>query len=132
MCFHFSWVNTEVWNCGIIVAVKVAQSCLTLGHPMAYTVHGILQASILEWVTFPFSWGSSQRRDRTQVSCTAGRFFTSCATREAQEYWSGQPFPSPGDLPDPGTELGSPASQVDCLQLNYQGSPWDHVANIYV
>jgi len=30
-----------------------------------------------------------------------------------QEYWSGLPFPSPGDLPDPGIETGSPASQVD-------------------
>ena len=31
------------------------------------------------------------------------------------EYWSGQPFPSPGDLPDPGIKLGSPALQVDSL-----------------
>ena len=79
--------------------VKVAQSCLTLWDPMDYTVHGILQARILEWVAFPFSRGSSQPRDRTQVSLIAGRFFTSWATREAQEYWSGQPIPSPGDLP---------------------------------
>ena len=42
-----------------------------------------------EWVAIPFSRGSSQPRDRTQVSCIAGRFFTSLATREAQEYWSG-------------------------------------------
>ena len=69
--------------------VKVAQLCLTLCDPMGYTVHGILQARILEWVAFPFSKGSSQPRDWTQVSCIAGRFFTSWATREAQEYWSG-------------------------------------------
>ena len=37
---------------------------------MAYTVHGILQARILEWAVFPFSWGSSQLRDWTQVSHT--------------------------------------------------------------
>ena len=43
----------------------------------------------LEWVAFPFSRGSSQPRDQTQVSCIAGGFFTSWATREAQEYWSG-------------------------------------------
>ena len=48
-----------------------------------YTVHGILQARILEWVAFPFSRGSSQPRDQTQVSLIAGRFFTSWATREA-------------------------------------------------
>ena len=47
-------------------------------------VHGILQARILEWVTFPFSGVSSQPRDWTQVSQTAGRFSTSWATREAQ------------------------------------------------
>ena len=43
--------------------VKVAQSCLTLWDPMDYTVHGILQARILEWIAFPFSRGSSQPRD---------------------------------------------------------------------
>ena len=56
--------------------------------PMGSTVRGILQARILEWVAFPFR-GSSQLRDQTQVSCIAGRFFTSWSTREAQEYWSG-------------------------------------------
>ena len=48
-----------------------------------WTVHRILQARILEWVAFPFSRGSSQPRDRTQVSYMAGRFFTSWATRGA-------------------------------------------------
>ena len=57
--------------------VKVAQLSPTLCDPMDYTVHGILQTRILEWVTFLFSRGSSQPRDRTQVSSIAGRFFTS-------------------------------------------------------
>ena len=48
-----------------------------------YRVHGILQARILEWVAFPFSRGSSQSRDWTQVSCIAGGFFTEL---------SGKPF----------------------------------------
>ena len=39
---------------------SVSQLCLTLCDPMNYTVHGILQARILEWVAFPFSEGSSQ------------------------------------------------------------------------
>ena len=71
------------------VKVKFAQSCLTLCDPLDYTVHGILQARMPEWVAFPFSRGSSQPRDQTQVSHIAGRFFTSWATKEAQEYWSG-------------------------------------------
>ena len=56
---------------------KVALSCPTFCDPVDYTVHGILQARILEWGAFPFSRGSSQPRDRTQVSHIAGGFFTS-------------------------------------------------------
>ena len=52
---------------------------------MDYTVHGILQARILEWVDIPFSKGPSQPGDWTQVSCIAAEFFTSWATREAQD-----------------------------------------------
>ena len=51
--------------------------------PMDYTAHEILQARILEWVAISFFRGSSQSRDRTQVSHIAGGFFTSWATREA-------------------------------------------------
>ena len=40
-----------------------------------------------------------------------------------QEYWSGLPFSSPGDLPDPGTEHMAPALQVDSLPLSHPGSP---------
>ena len=60
-----------------LLKVKVAQSYLTLCDPIDYTVHEILQARKLEWVAFPFSRGSAQPRDQTQVSHIAGRFFTS-------------------------------------------------------
>ena len=40
-----------------------------------------------------------------------------------QEYWSGLPFPSPGDLPEPGNGPGSPALQVYSLPSELQGSP---------
>ena len=68
-------------------SVLVTQASLTLCDPMecshpSSSVHGILQARILEWVAIPFSRGSSQLRDWTQVSCIAGRFFTVGATRE--------------------------------------------------
>ena len=67
----------------------VTQSCPTLYDPMDYSpsgssVHGILQARVLEWVAMPSSRGSSQPRDQTQVSHITGRFFTISATREAQ------------------------------------------------
>ena len=104
--------------------MKVAQSCPTLCDPMDYTVHGILQARILKWVAFPSSRGSSLPRDRTQVSHIAGGFFTSSATREAQEYWNGQSIPSPGDLPDPGIEPGFPVLQADSLPTELLGKLW--------
>ena len=72
--------------------MKVTQSCPTLSDPMDYTVHGILQARILQWVTFPFFKGSSQPRDQTQVYRIAGRFFTSWATREAAYIWWRTPY----------------------------------------
>ena len=61
--------------------VRLTQFCPTLCDPVDYKVHGILQARILECIGFPFSRGSSQSRDRTQISYIAGRFFTSWATR---------------------------------------------------
>ena len=64
----------------------VTQQCLTLCDPMdcslpVFSIQRILQARMLEWVAVPFSRGSSQPRDRTWVSCIAGRFFTIWASR---------------------------------------------------
>ena len=137
--------------------VLVAQSCSTHCNPIGYSppgssVHGILQARIVEWAAIPFSRGSSRPRDQKWVSCIARRFFTVRVTREAlfshqvasnsfatpwtvaheahpsmgisrQEYWSGLPFPSPGDLPDPGIKSGSPALQADSLPSEPPGQP---------
>ena len=69
----------------VVVSGLVAKSCLTLATPWSgSSVHGILQAWILEWVAISFSRGFSQPRNRTQVSCIAGRFFIDWAMREAQ------------------------------------------------
>ena len=64
---------------------EVAQSCPTLFDPMdcnlphssIQALPGIFQARVWEWVAISFSRGSSQPRNRTQVSCIAGRFFSS-------------------------------------------------------
>ena len=78
----FSW-----WLCSMH-----AQSSLTLWHHglclTGYSVHGIFQAIILEWVAILFFRGSSWPRARTCISCTAGRFFTS--------ELPGKPFPDCG------------------------------------
>ena len=52
-----------------------------------FSVHGILQARILEWIAISFSRGSSQPRDRTQVSRIGGRCFNLSATREGTQNW---------------------------------------------
>ena len=69
--------------------VKIALSCPTLCEPMdcnwaGSSVHGVLQARILEWVAISFSRESFPARNWTQISFTAGRFFTVWATRKAQ------------------------------------------------
>ena len=61
----------------------VIQSCLSFCDPMDPSVHGILQARILELVAIPFSRGSSWPRDQTWVSCTEGGFFTIWDPKEA-------------------------------------------------
>ena len=124
--------------------------------PPRFSVHGILQARILEWVAMPSSRGSSWPRDGTHgsyVSCICRQvlYYTISATWEApeellkvkvkslsrvrlfatpwtvayqappsmgffrQEYWSGFPFPSPGDLPNPGVEPRFPALEANAL-----------------
>ena len=99
--------------------MKVAQSCPTLCDQMDYTVHGILQDSILEWTAVPSSRGSSQPRDKTYVSLIAGGFSTSWATMGAQEYGVVAYIVSAG-FSNPGIEMGSPAVQVDSLPTDYQ------------
>ena len=80
------------FSMSLVVVVKVAQLCLTLCNPMdcslpSSSVHGILQARILEWLAIPFSRGFSQPRNQIQVSHIAGGFFTDWATREPISPW---------------------------------------------
>ena len=79
---HMQWIPFRTIykhaKCKIkAVLCLVTQSHLTLCDSMDYTVHGILQTRILDWVAFHFSSGSSQPRNQTQVSHIVGRFFTS-------------------------------------------------------
>ena len=81
--FIFYLENVSEW-------LKVAQSCLTFCDPMdcsppGSSIHGIFHARILEWITIPFSRGSSRLRDQTWVPRIAGKFFTIWATRKPKE-----------------------------------------------
>ena len=90
--------------------VKVSQSCLTPCDPMDYTVHGILQARILEWVAFP-NPGIEPRSPALQAD-----------SLPAEPQGSPRiPIPSLGDLPNPGINLESPALQADSLPTGLSG-----------
>ena len=103
-CYHRNWFfalyfKIKIWtffrrNAIITQLIDsvclVAQSCPTLCNPVdcsppGSSIRGILQARILQWVAMPVSRGSSQSRDRTQVSHIAGGFFTNWATRKPHE-----------------------------------------------
>ena len=95
LCFYYSlniivsWlVNRKIIELYITKESEVAKSCPTLCNPMdcsppGSSLHGILQARVLEWVVISFCRGSSRPRDRTQVSRIPGRRFNLWATREA-------------------------------------------------
>ena len=72
--------------------------------------------------------GISQTQGSNSGSNIVGGFFTSWATREAQEYGNGSPIPSPADLPDPGIKPESPALQT----ILYQLSSHNFMSNLYL
>ena len=99
--------------------VNVIQSCPTLWDPWDYTVHGILEARILERVAFPFSWGSSQPSDQTQVS-----HITVEPQRKPKNTGVGSLSLLLGLFPTEVLNQGL----LPCRQILYQllsGKPWD-------
>ena len=97
----------RAWN----VKVKVAQLRLTLCDPKDYTIHGILQARILDWVAVPFSRGSSQPRDRTQPPALQVDSFPA------------EPQGKPKNTGVGSLSLGSPAMQAESLPTELWGNP---------
>ena len=75
---HFSIPTLKVkfWKLKVLVSLSSPALCDPVDRsPPGSSVHGILQAKILEWVVIPFSRGSSRPGGQTWVSCIAGRFF---------------------------------------------------------
>ena len=121
-------------------AAKSLQSCLTLcdpidGSPLGSSVPGVLQARILEWVAISFSnaWKWKVKvNSLSRVRLLATPWTVACQAPlsmelSRQEYWTGLPFPSPGDLPNLGTEPTSLSFlhwQADSLPLATPGKPW--------
>ena len=105
--------------------MKVIQSCLTLCYPMDYmdyTVHGMLQARILECVAFCFSRGPSQPRDPTQVSHIAGGFFNSWATGKPKNTGVGSLSLLQQIFKTQGSNPGLLHCRQFLYQLSHQGS----------
>ena len=124
---HFIHTHVCVLSCSVVFHSCNPIDCSPPGSP----VHGILQASILEWVAISFSNTYIYVHICTHVR--AQWFFATPRTVapqaplsmefSRQAYWSGLPLPSPGDLPDSRIESTSPAWQVDSLPLSRQRSP---------
>ena len=72
---------SEKWKCSSVISDSATP--WTVWSPSGSSVHGVLQVRILEWAAIPFFRGSYGPRDWTPISCTADRFFTIWATREA-------------------------------------------------
>ena len=118
--------NTEVGSLSLLQGIFPTQGwnpglphCRRLLCPLSHQE----SPRILQWAASPFSRGSSWPGDWIQVSYIAGGFFTSWATREAQEYWCGQTLLSPGDLPHPGMEPRAPTLQAASLPAEPRGCP---------
>ena len=78
-------------SCSVVSDSLPPMSC----SPPGSSVHGILQARILEWVAIPFSKASSPLRDQTQVSCITGRFFTISVIRKYAHSYIYLPYTAP-------------------------------------
>ena len=103
--------------------VKVAQACSPLCDPMDYTVHGMLQARILEWVAFPFTRGSSQPRDQAQASHNCRWILYQLSHKGSPRILEWMAYSFSRESSDTGIELGSPALQVDSLPAELPGKP---------
>ena len=99
--------------------------------PPGTSIHGIFQARILEWVAISFSiawkWKVKVKSlSHVQLFATPWTVAHQAPPSKGfsrHEYWSGSPFPSPGDLPDPGIEPKSPTLQADALTSEPPGKP---------
>ena len=116
MMFGSVFLESGKWKCKSLSRVQLFATPWT-----DYTVHGILQVRILEWVAFAFYRGSFQPRDGSQVSHIVGGFFTSWAARKAQE-WVGRLSLLQRIFPIQESIWGLLHYKLNLYQLSYQGS----------
>ena len=117
-------------HCSRKMKALVTQLCPTLCNsvdcsPPGSSVHGILQARILEWVAISFSRRSSWPRNQTGVSYTAGRFFTIWVT--GTPYCSGKGFPPSGRGKFWLTDVRAPVRLHVCSTVTLSGEGWSKI-----
>ena len=117
LSFFSSPSSASLWMCSV---TSVMSDCHAMDCSLpGYSVHGVLQAVILEWVAMPSSRGSSQPRNQTQVSCIAGGFFTA------------EPLTSLCSMVNEhSTELGKRQLSADlsqCLYNSLEDSDWPYL-----
>ena len=100
--------------------------------PVDYTVHRILQARILEWVAFPFSGGSSQPRDWTQVSCIAVDSLPAEPQGKPKNTGVGSLSLLQGSFPTQESNWGLLPCRWILYQLSYEGSPTHVYSFLYI
>ena len=105
------------------MVVKVTQSCLTICDPMDYTVHGILQARILEWVAFPFSRGIFPTQGSSPGLPHCRRILYQLRHMGSPRILKWVAYHFSRDLAGPGIKLGSSALQADSLPTELSGKP---------
>ena len=119
------------WLCGsggpgvhILQLHRVHASCALSCLVILLFYHNLNNIYILDTNSLPYVYTYvKESESRSVVSDSATPWTIQFMDFSRPEYWSGQPFPSPTDLPDPGVELGFPALQADSLQTELSGKP---------
>ena len=119
------FTTSATWPCALLISVHIWRAALAgvegLNVLMIETLRTM--SCITKCFKMGFAINLKKSESHSVVSDSATPWNTQSMESSRPEYWSGQPFPSPGDLPNPGLEPRFPASQVDSLPAEPQGKP---------
>ena len=116
---------SATWPCALSISVHIWRAALARVEGLNVLMIGTLRtmSCITKCFKIGFAINLKKSESHSVVSDSVTPWNTQSVESSRPEYWSGQPFPSPGDLPNPGMEPRFPASQVDSLPAEPQGKP---------
>ena len=123
LIFNIKICNLNITSHTIVGEVKVAQWCPTLCEPMDYTIHGILQARILEWIAFPFFRGSFNPGSKPRSPILQADSLPAVSLRKPKNIEVGSPFLLQGIFLTQESNRGLLYCRRILYQLSYQGNP---------